>query len=252
MAINAVQTTFQERHGIAYPGLVADQIPHNLISMLCETAAGIPFGVAISRGVSDKGAVIGGTDITRFRGITSRDITLIHYDQTKIDRYIPPENMGVLNWGEIWVTPGANVAEGDPVWFNPTTGQLSNAAGAATVGAVAPGTNTGNGALTLAGTPSGGGAIAGTYRVVIIEKVANGGVAMVFDPNGAQKGVAVVGTPFVGPVSFTIADGATDFEVRDSWTIPVTMAALGPIPLARWRDTALSGTIGRVHLAAMH
>jgi hypothetical protein len=59
--------------------------------------------------------------------------------------------MGVLNMGMIWVVAGAAVNDGDPVYFNPTTGALSNVGGAATVGAAAPGAgNVGNGTVTNA------------------------------------------------------------------------------------------------------
>lgn len=88
--------------------------------------------------------------------------------------------------------------------------------------ATAKGTNTGNGVLTL-GTPKTlAGVMVGTYRVVFVEPVTNLGTFVVEDPNGTVIGEGVVGTAFATQVSFTIADGSTDFVAGDSFTIAVT------------------------------
>lgn len=241
----AVQTTYATRQGIALPGLVADMVTNNVITRVCETALGIGFGLIVSQGARDRGAVLGGTDPFRVMGVSVRDITLIHSDPAYLDKYMQKENMGVLSFGQIWCSPGANVLPRDPVYWNPTTGQPSNAAGAATV---SPATfaGTGNGALTLASPAYGAGVKAGNYRAVVIQKVADGGVFMVFDPDGNEIGQAVVGSAFANQVRFTVADGSTDFEVNDIFTIPVAMAAVGPVPGWQWVDTALSGGIARV------
>lgn len=243
------QVAFAERHGIAYPGMVADMVPHTIISKLCETAAGIGFGLALTQGVGDPGCLLGGTDPTKFIGVSVMDRTLIpRLGSVVVDKYPQRSNVGVLTFGKIWVTPGANVAAGDPVHFNPTTGQFSNAGGAATP-ATATFAGTGNGIFTPAGTPTGAGIYAGNWRVAAIQKVTNGGVFLIFDPDGREYGTAVVGTAVTtGPLRFTIADGSTDFEVGDTFTIPVAMAAVGPILGARWDDTALSGAIARIQL----
>lgn len=100
---------------------------------------------------------------------------------------------------------------------------LGRTAIAATVAAaVATAGNTGNGAVTLNATPFGGTAKEGTYRIIAIEPAANGGVFAVEDPEGRVVGRAVVGAEFVGPIVFTIADGATDFVAGDSFTIAVS------------------------------
>lgn len=91
------------------------------------------------------------------------------------------------------------------------------AVGTATGAAVSG--NTGNGAI---GTVSAGAtAKAGVYTATCIEPAANGGTFTVEDPDGVNVGTAVVGTPFAGPVNFTIADGTTDFVAGDRFTITV-------------------------------
>jgi hypothetical protein len=86
------------------------------------------------------------------------------------------------------------------------------------VGAAVAG-NAGDGTI---GTVSAGvGAQPGVYRITCIEPAANGGQFAVEDPSGVTIGDAVVGTPFVGEVVFTIADGAADFGAGDQFTVTV-------------------------------
>lgn len=92
-------------------------------------------------------------------------------------------------------------------------------AGAA-VGAAVAG-NTGNGTITAAPTV-GAGAKVGVYRAVCIEPATDLGKFTVENPDGVTVGVATVGTEFVGGgLTFTIADGDTDFVSGDSFTITV-------------------------------
>jgi hypothetical protein len=90
--------------------------------------------------------------------------------------------------------------------------------GAATAAAVAG--NTGNGAfgsVTVGAT-----AKAGVYRLTCIEPASNAGKFQVEDPDGITVGVATVAVEFVGGgLTFTIADGATDFVSGDSFTVTV-------------------------------
>ncbi|MCE7886585.1 MAG: head decoration protein [Alphaproteobacteria bacterium PRO2] len=90
---------------------------------------------------------------------------------------------------------------------------VGTASGAAVSG------NTGNGAISA--VSAGATAKAGVYTATCIEPAANGGTFTVEDPDGVNVGTAVVGTPFAGPVNFTIADGATDFAAGDRFAITV-------------------------------
>jgi hypothetical protein len=101
---------------------------------------------------------------------------------------------------------------------------LGRIATAATVAAaVADAGNTGNGTVTLAGTPFGANVKPGRYRLVCIEPAANAGVFAVEDPDGnVVLGRATVAVAFVGPIAFTINDGAADFISGDSFSIDVS------------------------------
>ncbi|RQW89951.1 MAG: head decoration protein [Geobacter sp.] len=101
-------------------------------------------------------------------------------------------------------------------------GQITK--GAATGAAVAGGT--GNGTITAAPAVAAG-AKAGVYRAVCIEPATNVGKFLVTDPDGINLGVATVAVEFVGGgLTFTIADGSTDFASGDSFTITVAAGSL--------------------------
>ena len=80
--------------------------------------------------------------------------------------------------------------------------------------------NVGNGAL---GTITVGSlAITGTYLVTITEAAANGGAFSLTDPTGREVGTGSVGVAFTGGgLTFTLADGATDFAVADGFSLAV-------------------------------
>lgn len=86
------------------------------------------------------------------------------------------------------------------------------------------GDNAGNGVMTLDGTPYGAGIVAGDYRVECATAAANGGTFNVIDPTGNVVGQATVGVAYVGPLRFTIADGANDFAVGDGFTVSVSIS----------------------------
>lgn len=85
----------------------------------------------------------------------------------------------------------------------------------------AAGANTGNGAM---GAVTASGLVQeGKYKVQIVKAVANAGDFEVIDPRGVLVGVGSVGVLYnAGGLSFTLADGAADFIVGDSFTITVT------------------------------
>ena len=91
---------------------------------------------------------------------------------------------------------------------------IGTATGAAVSG------NIGNG--TISDVSAGTGVKAGTYGVTCIEPAANGGTFAIEEPGGVIIGSAVVGTPYVGQVNFTLNDGTTDFAAGDRFTIAVS------------------------------
>lgn len=108
--------------------------------------------------------------------------------------------------------------------------------GTATPAAVAG--NSGNG--TLATVTVSGAAKAGVYRAVCIEPGTDAGKFSVEDPDGVTVGVATAGVAFTGGgLTFTIADGTTDFAAGDSFTITV---ASGSGSLKKVDKTAIDGS----------
>jgi hypothetical protein len=86
---------------------------------ICETEAGIGFGLAVSQGVHDGWAVLGGA--TKFVGITKADQTL---PASQSDEYAVGDNMAVHVLGDIWVVAAQAVVPGDLVSYNSTTGRI--------------------------------------------------------------------------------------------------------------------------------
>jgi len=65
------------------------------------------------------------------------------------------------------------------------------------------------------------------WSIVVTASVpTDGGSFSVVDPDGLQIGTATVGAAFTGPINFTIADGSTDFQVGDGWTVAVPAGSL--------------------------
>jgi hypothetical protein len=131
-----VQTRYRPQIQPALVGMIADEAGSEVGTRQCETAAGIAFGLAVSQGTNDKGAVIGGS---AFIGISVRDVTL---DGSPIDPlgdrvagtldiYPQYSNMGVISRGHIWVEAEANVRGGDAAFYDTTSGKFSNSASGA-------------------------------------------------------------------------------------------------------------------------
>lgn len=82
------------------------------------------------------------------------------------------------------------------------------------------GANTGNGAMGA--ITVGAGAQVGVYSLIVNRAVTNAGDFEVIDPQGDVVGIGHVASAFSGGgLAFTLADGATDFAVNDSFAITV-------------------------------
>lgn len=99
------------------------------------------------------------------------------------------------------------------------------------------GTNTGNGTMgtvTVSGT-----AEVGTYTLRISKAASNAGDFVVVNPSGNVIGNGTVAVAYsAGGLAFTLADGATDFVVGDTFTIAVT----GTVKYKRVEATATDGS----------
>jgi hypothetical protein len=102
-------------------------------------------------------------------------------------------------------------------------GYVVTQTGQYTAGTATAGTNTGNG--TVSGETASDFAVPGTYTLTCTVKDTDAGTFSVTDPNGVSLPDATVAVAYDGAIGFTIADGGTDFEVNDSFTIVVTEGA---------------------------
>lgn len=142
----AVQSTYQERMDPARKGMIHGS-DYNTVALTCETAAGIGFGVGVSQGAADRGAILGGAS-ENFRGVTVRDVTL---ENDQNDLYARYQGMSVLSRGFIWVAPSAAVVPGGAVYMVPATGVFtsSSSGNEAITGAVWRSSAAGTGDLAL-------------------------------------------------------------------------------------------------------
>lgn len=122
-----VQSNYSERQGTAVLGGIATSDAHDIIARTVENADGIGFGQVACQGAGDNGVVpaseASGTPV--YRGITLRDQAQPPEAEDTYRRY---DSARVMLKGTVWVTAGANVSAGDPVYFVPATGVITNVA----------------------------------------------------------------------------------------------------------------------------
>ena len=117
----------------------------------------------------------------------------------------------------------------------------------ATVTVTADDGNTGDGEATLADPPLGALAEAGIYRLACITAGADGGTFQVLSPRGYVLPDLTVGTAYAGGhLNLTVADGAADFAVGDTFATEVSGdgKAVGLDP------TAVDGTAEAIGIVA--
>ncbi len=119
----------------------------------------------------------------------------------------------------------AGIAFGQPAFRGSGDhGVIAGATFAATAAAVAGSGNTGNGAMGAVTVTAG--AKPGVYVLEITAAAANAGAFRVTDPTGIFVDDGDVAAAFsAGGLAFTLADGATDFVVGDTFAITVTYTA---------------------------
>lgn len=95
------------------------------------------------------------------------------------------------------------------------------AIGALSIASAAGGGNTGDGAIS--GLALGAAAQPGVYQIECIEAATNAGVFSVIGPDNDRKEDLTVAVAYDnGEIELTLADGAADFVVGDSFTVTVT------------------------------
>ena len=107
--------------------------------------------------------------------------------------------------------------------------------------------NTGDGAATLSDPPLGARAEAGIYRLACITAGADGGTFQVLSPKGYVLPNLTVGTAYAGGhLNLTVADGATDFVVGDTFAIEVA----GDGKVVAFDPAAVDGTAEAIGIVA--
>jgi hypothetical protein len=144
----AIQTTYSATLQPGVEGQIATMYDDdNVETRICETAAGVAFGRAVSEGANARGAVLGGA--TKFIGVSVKDPTLVAQAGQTVDLYQRYSNMAVLLEGDIWVRPVAAVTHGSPATYDSTTGQLNPTASGVSIPNSRYLTSAGAGALAL-------------------------------------------------------------------------------------------------------
>src|SRR3954468_18038651 len=118
-----VQTTYGAQIAPAYEGMIANTEDQTVKSMQVETAAGIGFGKVVVQGTQDDQARIAEA-VKPFRGISVAG----HFGglDSLQELWSQYQTMPVLIQGVIWVVASLAVAVGDPVYYVPATGALTN------------------------------------------------------------------------------------------------------------------------------
>lgn len=114
MAIT-IQSTYATDYARGFPGMIANGETSNRISRTVEDAAAIAFGKAVFRGSGDHGVTATPAAGT-FMGITIADAGQVPAVGETVDAYPQYSTAGILNEGVIFVTVGANVADGDAAY----------------------------------------------------------------------------------------------------------------------------------------
>lgn len=147
--------------------------------------------------------------------------------------FIVSEQESLLSRDVITVKSGQNLVAGAVL------GMLITATATA-----AAGTNTGNG--VMGAITCSAGVIEGKYVLKITKVAANAGDFELVDPEGDVVGIGTVGQAFnLNGLAFTLADGAVDFALNDTFTITVVESS------RKYVAHAPSATDGSQHAVAV-
>lgn len=125
----SAQTSYSINQQIAFAGLIFAQAPHDIVSRKVETAAGIEFGAAASRGTDEETQVVAGG--TSFVGITIRSLDKEGAANTGAIKWNEKEAAGLIRSGYVWAKCPTGCVAGAAVKYTNATGVLdAGAAGA--------------------------------------------------------------------------------------------------------------------------
>ena len=121
----SAQTSYEINQALAYAGQVFANHPHDIDSRAVEDAAGINFGVAVSRGAdADKQITKGGDAV--FFGITIRSLGQEGVANTGAIQWDEKEQAGVLRRGYIWLVCPTGCVPGDSANYVDATGIIDS------------------------------------------------------------------------------------------------------------------------------
>lgn len=123
----SAQLSYAINQAIAYAGQLFSLATKDIISRSVETAAGIGFGVVVSRGTDkDNQCLLGGT--TGILGVTVRALDREGDDAAGAIEYAENETAAIMRDGYIWAVCPTGCVPGDPVNFVEATGVLDSGA----------------------------------------------------------------------------------------------------------------------------
>lgn len=115
----AIQTTYAAQHARWVKGMVLDMEAATIVTRVAEDAEGIGFGEVGVQGTLDN-QVVDSEATVKFTGIAVLDLT------RPTGKYEQFDNVALMKKGVIVVQASVAVAVGDPVYYVPSTGVLTN------------------------------------------------------------------------------------------------------------------------------
>lgn len=131
--MSTYQTTYNDAPPKGVHGQVANAELSNRISRTIETAA-VPFGAPVQRGAADHGAVAFTTGDFLGLAILNPAVPGNVATATAPDVYPVGFTAAILTKGQMYVTAGEIVVQGDDVYYVTATGKYVTTAGAGIVG----------------------------------------------------------------------------------------------------------------------
>jgi hypothetical protein len=117
----AIQTAYSAQHARWVEGMVLNMEPNDIVTRVAEDVEGIGFGKVGVQGTADN-QVVDSEATVKFTGIAVLDTT------QPTGKYEQFSNVALMKKGVIVVTASVAVAVGDPVYYVPATGVLTNVA----------------------------------------------------------------------------------------------------------------------------
>lgn len=131
--MSTYQTTYNDAPPKGVHGQVANAELSNRISRTIETAA-VPFGAPVQRGAADHGAVAFTTGDFLGLAILNPAVPGNVATASTPDQYPVGFTAAILTKGQMYVTAGETVVQGDDVYYVTATGKYVTTAGAGIVG----------------------------------------------------------------------------------------------------------------------